>query len=176
MVNKNLRIISFNVGSLVDRSRVAELQYFLEKYKVDIALIQETHLSSEISMYIQNFVVHRYDDGQGVAIMIRSSLHHDLVCSPDLSIPSIFVKLKFFQNLVIKENLVGCVYFPSNLPVLECSRILDNIDNFSSRFYGSIFGGDLNAKNISWGDLTNNLNGNSLLNWLHNSQFSSTRL
>ncbi|GBP93969.1 Nucleic-acid-binding protein from transposon X-element [Eumeta japonica] len=55
----------------------------------------------------------------------------------------------------------------------ECAFVSDG---FSGEYSGLVLGGDLNAKNVLWGDAVNNFNGEVLSSWLQNEAFSVTRI
>ena len=59
-----------------------------------------------------------------------------------------------------------------HLPKEKKKTVLD----FSQNYNGLVLGGDLNAKNIVWGESLNNFNGEVLSHWLQNESLSVIRI
>ena len=77
-----LRVVVWNAQSV--KSKAIPLGDFLHQHKIDIALIVETFLKPDLSLYIENYTIHRLDRpaetrGGGVAIAVRKPIQHKLL-------------------------------------------------------------------------------------------------
>lgn len=170
------RICTFNVRSLVERSRRIDLSNLINCNNIDFAFIQETHLKSNHKVYLDNYNFIRDFTTQGVGIAIRKKYSFSKIIIPGISFPNIFIEIHISINNQIKKILIGSIYIPCNLNPSQFENGLTNIANFSRTFDALIIGGDFNSKNISWGDNFNNLNGNTFSNWLNIYSHSFVRL
>lgn len=166
MVHRHLHFITFNVRSLIDRSRQNELRNILVHNQIDIAFIQECHLRQN-----QKVLIHGYEflyDGSsiGVAILIKKTIQYKRIVLDGLGFYSIFIQIDSKLNDTHKQFLLGSLYFPCNYSSSSLVRGLNKMLNTAVNFDGFIFGGDLNAKNRTWGDAIDNCNGKILLTWL----------
>jgi hypothetical protein len=76
---KALRLVCWNADGA--RGRKQELDYFLGHHGIDISLLAETHLRSEV-FRLANNVCHRNDrltEGDGTAILVRRGIFHHAV-------------------------------------------------------------------------------------------------
>lgn len=55
MVHKSLKIMTFNVRSLIDKSRQIDIFKTLSKNNIDIGFIQETHLRQNRKIFINGY-------------------------------------------------------------------------------------------------------------------------
>lgn len=110
-----LKILQYNISSLVAHSRRIELLKILQENNCSFAFIQETHLASRHRVYLDNFNILRNDSKQGVALLIKKNIKYELVdCCPSV-FPSIFISFSCNMNNIFKKILIGSVYFPSNV-------------------------------------------------------------
>ncbi|GFW76903.1 putative RNA-directed DNA polymerase from transposon X-element [Trichonephila clavipes] len=86
-----LRIASWNANGV--KSRQMELVNFINKHSLDLILIHKTHLRPGVNFKIPNFTTNRNDRSQpntqaygGTAILIKSSLNHHLIPTPQLRV------------------------------------------------------------------------------------------
>ena len=68
MMTRYLRMMTLNVGSLIDHGRRIDLLNILNKNKIDLSFLQETHLKNNHIMNLNNYNVLRNDSNQGVAL------------------------------------------------------------------------------------------------------------
>lgn len=176
MVRKIFNLVTFNVRSLVDRSRRIELDSLLKRFKVDIAFVQELHLRNDKSVRLDNFSVITDKSSLGVGIVFRSSLSFVEIKIPGVNFPNIFVRISVTIDGEDRNIILGSIYFPSNFNRQEMTNGLSKILDFSGNFDGLILGGDLNAKNVTWGDVDDNYNGVVLADWVRNESLSVTRV
>lgn len=77
--SKKLKMISINVNSLVANQRRFNLKHFINKHKIDIALINETKLKNVRKVNFENYSIFRDDRiegrGGGTAIVIKKIFH-----------------------------------------------------------------------------------------------------
>lgn len=176
MVRNFLNLMTFNVGSLVHIGRRIELNRLLDQFNVEIAFLQETHLTAGANVNFDKHIFLRDDSQLGVGICIRKSISFSRAHVPNLSFPNLFIEISVSINGSLRKILCGSVYFNCNSNRQNIAVGLSSILNFSNRYDGFILGGDLNAKHISWGDATNNFNGEVLSTWLQNESISATRI
>lgn len=65
-----INIMTMNTTSLKAREKRQEADQFVKDEKVDVILIQETHLNEKHTLKFANMQVYRNDDGVGTAIGI----------------------------------------------------------------------------------------------------------
>ena len=80
-VKKHLRCCAVNVNSICNVKRRYDLQSFLNRNNIDIALISETKLNHRHKVSIQNYDAIRNDRqsaqrGGGTAIIIRNDIRY----------------------------------------------------------------------------------------------------
>ena len=157
---ENLNIINWNARSL--KANIMEFNNFLEKYKIDIAAVTETHLNSNIKIYIPNYKVIRKDrndrKGGGVALIIKNNIKFEYVLDLELKvIESVGIKIRS-QNGKIT---IFSIYMPKNCTIknglaLKFKNDLKKMTSISGKF---LIIGDLNAKHDLWNNKVINMNG-----------------
>lgn len=157
-----LHIVSLNVDSLVHFGRRNLFKQFLFDYKIDVCLAQETKLDHLINFKFAGYNIIRQDDIRGrcgTAIFVRSSI--------PIRKPTFYNDL--FQSTSIEIGInntwygISSCYFPPGRTVN-----ISHFKKFFSKHNGSLLGGDFNGHNVSFGDLSNNLYGNYLLDSVNN--------
>ena len=176
MVRNFLKLATFNVGSLVNVARKVELNRILIDSYTEIAFLQELHLAGNKNVYLDNFITLRDKSNLGVAIAVRDYISFSHVTISNISFPNLFIIINASINGIIKRILCGSIYIPSNCCRQLIRTSLSLILHFSQNYDGLILGGDLNAKHFSWGDVSNNFNGDVLFNWLSEESVSVTRI
>lgn len=148
-----LVVSSLNVDSLVSFNRRVELSKFLTLNRIDIGLLQETKLDSTIKFKIDGYNIIRNDfiKGQhGTAIVVKNSYN---------------IRDPYFYNDIVTANSISVqtdgiwrvftsAYIPPGL-----SLSLPGLINFFTLHRGSFIGGDLNARNRIYGDVSENIYG-----------------
>lgn len=176
MIHRSINVLTFNVRSLFDLSRQIDLRNTLINNKIDIGLIQECHLRRRRNLKIDgyNFV---YDGSPlGVAILIKNNIEYNRIVFTDIGLNSTFVQINTSFNNTQKRILVGSIYIPCSYAVQRLQSDLDRLLDLLARFDGFIVGGDLNARSLSWGDSSENLNGKTLQAWLLDHALDVVRL
>ncbi|KAI8122725.1 RNA-directed DNA polymerase from mobile element jockey [Lucilia cuprina] len=112
----------------------------------------------------------------GVAILLKNNISFEKVFIDINQFQTNFIQIKINKNSRLETILIGSVYIPTNLSRESLSGGLNVILETASRFDGLILGGDFNAKNTSWGDHSENMNGKTLYNWLQDHTLEVTRL
>uniref|UniRef100_A0A1I8Q7G5 Endonuclease/exonuclease/phosphatase domain-containing protein n=1 Tax=Stomoxys calcitrans TaxID=35570 RepID=A0A1I8Q7G5_STOCA len=176
MIHRSLNLLTFNVRSLVDRSRQIELRNILMNNKIDIGLVQECHLRR-----IRNVKINEYNfiyDGSplGVAILVKSNIEYNRIVVSDVGMHSAFIQIDSLSNNTQKKIIIGSIYIPCNYAAQRLQADLDRLLDLLSRYDGFILGGDLNSKILSWGDSTENSNGKVLQAWLLDHALDVVRL
>jgi hypothetical protein len=155
----NTRILFWNCQGLAPKR--LELLNFIHDKKIDILLLNETHLTSTRKFKIANF--HTYATnrpqvgnrcpGGGTAVLIHRRFIHHQVQIPTTSIENTTVHLQ----LGLREVRLSAVYKSPQTPLntADIHTLLDSDMN-------TIIAGDLNAKNTIWNSSRTNAAGNLL--------------
>lgn len=176
MGHRSLNFLSFNVRSLIDRSRQIELHRSLTSNNIDIGFIQETHLRGNKKIYLNEYDFINSNASVGVAIAIGRKTKFKHLRIEDLGFNAVFAEIELKTNNILKKFLVGSIYIPTNFSSSGLSNGLDKILHRARTFDGFVLGGDLNAKNPMWGDGVENLNGKALNKWLQDNSIDVVRL
>lgn len=153
-----LKLMLWNANGLMRHQR--ELEVILNKEKVDVCLISETHFTRESFIKFKNYefyhTIHPQNTARGgSAIIIRKSLKHfeeDKLSSEEFQTTTVRLTTNS-QNILITS-----LYSPPRHKIkLEEYKSL--LKRHTSKF---IMGGDFNAKNTFWGSRLNTPKGNEL--------------
>jgi hypothetical protein len=146
----NLKVLSWNCRSL--QSKLDELKEFLRNNFHHVILLQETWLSSKISIHFPHYIAVRKDRGSsssrcphgGVLILVHESLSFRSTTHTNLeNSEANFIRLLLDD----REIVVGSFYCsPKTAPDL---RIVD-YKKLLSRNGPFVIAGDFNAKDTSW--------------------------
>lgn len=106
-----LKIINWNATSILHKKE--EIEEFLERNKIDIALVTETWLKPEVKFKLKKYHVYRRDrisHGGGVAILIKKGIPHEPT-KPEIlqDLEIVVYKIKTNPPLYI-----GAAYNPPN--------------------------------------------------------------
>lgn len=163
MSYNNPKIVIWNARGI--RHKQIEFFDFLQRNKIDIALITETWLTSDIRFSHVNYACYRQDResviGGGVAILINKNIKHSIAHMPKLDvIEALCVEINVENSLKFK---ICSAYFPGRRSTSE-RKILFRRDILKLFRQNSDFliGGDLNCRHQSWGCLRANCWGNIL--------------
>ena len=155
----NLKILFWNCQGVL-RKRL-ELIHFVHHHKIDILLLNETHLSDKTNFKIPNF--HGYFSNRpsvagrraagGTAIFVHRNISHlpQIISTPNLENTTIHIKTSHSELRLV------AVYKRPNVP-LQTSD-LDSLLNTPAH---TIIAGDLNSKHTSWFSQNPNSSGNCL--------------
>ena len=156
MTSKTCKILNWNADGL--NKTVGELIWFLNQYKIDIAIITETKLVPNNKIKVRNYNIIRKDrnnNGGGVAILIKQNINFVELNSVNCVIENIPIKL---ANGVI---IVGC-YAPPNVRLSNAT--LDTLLGQGNR---TLLIGDFNCRHTTWNNFTSNRNGRLLYNYIN---------
>lgn len=161
--NKPLVVSTWNCQGVKEKR--IELEYFLNKHKIDIMLLNETYLKHHITFNISNYFMYRndreYQRGGGVAILIKKNISHALL--PDLNLKTI-ESLGIIVNISNGEQVkIYSCYCPNS------SDIRNDIIKISNSGGAYFAGGDFNCSHNNWHCMRNNKGGNALNNIMQNS-------
>lgn len=149
------------------RHKKDELFDFMLQNNIDICLLSETLLSSNLSIRNNDFYCYRNDRensrGGGVAILVKKSIRHKLVPIVDtVLIENIGIKLETSDGPVF---IYSC-YFPGGAAgrdgVKKNNFTADILKLTRSTNENLILGGDFNSRHRSWGCSRANCWGNIL--------------
>jgi len=159
----NTKILFWNCQG-VSRRR-PELQNFVLEHKIDILLLNETHLTNSIKLNLPNFYSYYTNKSQtkghppsgGTAILINRRIIHHPVKIKTSSMTNTSVHI----HLGNEELRLVAVYKNPNtsLQTTDLDALLDTS-------HKTIIAGDLNAKHLSWNSRINNSSGNKLSRYL----------
>lgn len=169
-------MITFNVRSLIEVNRKLDLFNILKYNGIDVAFIQETHLRKNQNLNLEGYCFFKDSSPQGVGIMIRSIYDCSRVVIPGIVFPYLLLNVKILVNNIPKNFLFGSIYLPCNFNQSQIYNGLSILASLHQSYDGVFFGGDFNAKNIVWGDSSNNSNGVVFFNWLQHYSLDFVRI
>lgn len=159
------KILHWNANGLTQHSD--ELKDLLDRQKVDVALISETHLSQKKKLKIPGMSIYRRDRTQntkaagGTAIIIRNNVVHSQIELENLNHLEANAVLIELENHT-KINIVAMYKKPkANLEEGDLKAML-NLK------YPTLAAGDINSKHTDWGCKSINQNGRRLKTYLEN--------
>lgn len=110
---KDLKIFHWNANSISNFSKLKQLEYVLEKEKVNIASLNDTLFNENSKPYLHNYLIYRNDRqdsrGGGFALLIRRSIKHKQL--PHYNTKSIEnISIEIYVNN--KTLVISSVYSP----------------------------------------------------------------
>lgn len=163
MTSSNLcqcSLLHWNCNGISNYSSLKQLELLLERYKIQIASLNETFFSAKQNPFFQNYALYRNDRtdsrGGGVALLIHRTLKHRLL---PITKTSLIENLSAEVLINNRRITVTTAYSPRYAPTFQNDIIALTPDN--KEF---ILMGDFNAKHCSWNCLRNNSAGNVLNN------------
>jgi len=142
------------------RGRNLELEHFISQNGVDICLLSETFLKSDLALRLDNYVCHRTNRptaGDGTAILVRRGIVHHSVPVPGLThLEASAVQVTLAGRLV----KILAAYLSPSRPLIGA--------NLTACFVGGLpvlLAGDLNAKHVDWNSLLNTRRGKLLCDY-----------
>lgn len=153
MNNTSLKIAFWNANGV--RTKQTELLHFLQDQKVDVLLLNETHLKPCYSLSLQNYNTYRTDrlttPGGGTAVLVKKHLQsYEL---PDKSTPDLETTRVVLKTGRTRLALIAAYLSPAK--TLNKTDLLTTLDTNLP----TILAGDLNAKHTNWNSKTNNTKG-----------------
>nr|CAD7400860.1 unnamed protein product [Timema poppensis] len=159
-----LRIFVWNANGILQQAN--ELEYLLNTYAIDIALINETHLNPTKNVYFYSYETYRSDrvnkTGGWTAVFIKRDLPHYQHNFKDLiTIEATAVK----ANTRRRSILFAAIY---KLPQVTLqTQDLDELTQTGK----IVFAGDLNCKYTNWNSRTTTANGRTLNEHANNNDY-----
>lgn len=119
-----IHIISLNAQGLRNKLKRGRLQQWLIQQKADIALIQETHFSADLSNYIKDEfkeweIIHSYgsNTSKGCSVFISNTLLYTLIKTlSDTEGRYLLVNIELYNNIYSILN----IYAPNDKKVTKC--------------------------------------------------------
>lgn len=158
----SIKIVSLNADSIVNFNRRNELFSLILAERVDICLVQETKLDSNIKFKLDGYNILRNDvvrGRSGTAIIVRNSFTIRNHTVYNTVFHSNSVEILFMG----KWNKISSVYFPPGV-----TSNANDFDTFFANFSDSFMGGDFNGRHALYGDVSNNFYGCQLNRVVHN--------
>ena len=159
---KTLAILYWNANGGI-KGKTPELLHLLQTYKIQVALINETHLHPNIKWAVPGYTVIRTDrpnstplcHGGGTAVLLKIGIqHHQVPMELTEKLEATAVQLMTSG----KPLRVIALYHPprGNLHTLDLSALFPDSTP-------TIAAGDINAKHPSWNSTVSNQRGDRLL-------------
>ena len=162
-----LKVLQWNIRSLI--KNLPELQKTIDEQKPHILCLSETLLKPHFqNIRFKNYDILRKDrqtgNGGGIAILVRKELNYKKIPltnyrNGNMECLAITVNLK---NIPI--DILACYSPPGQLNEIELEHYCNNLQN------KTIICGDLNARHSEWDTKGSNTAGNTLHNFLTNSE------
>ena len=141
----NLMIAHWNVRGV--RSKLAEIEKVSERY--DILLLQETLLNEHHAYELEDFCIHRCNDGRGTLIAVRRrlGLTWNVIDCSELESPNYLI-----QGICVGDSRLSQPVNVFNLYASDCSRTEDwsFLEKIVQLPGESIISGDFNARSPTW--------------------------
>lgn len=165
MNNQTIKILIWNSRGI--RNKLYEFFDTLIRESIDIALVNETWLKSDVVMNHPEYFCYRCDresgKGGGVATVVRKNISHKLLPRIDTSlIENIGVKIELNNNSSL--SVFSC-YFPGGAagPTdIRKNQFRSDLKKLSKIQGDYILGGDFNCRSQEWGCRRANCWGNIL--------------
>lgn len=165
--NNNLRVLYWNADGV--RSKQHELSdLVVSELNIDVVGLCETRLTDRHIFNIPGFTCYRRDKrengtGQGVAILVKSDLVHNLAPVPaTLNLEVIGASIKLDNSNLI----IFSIYQSPNMPLLT-----SDLDLLLATGNRVIIMGDFNAKHPYWSEGCPNLHGKRLFEHMLNNEY-----
>lgn len=133
---------------------------------VHVACIQETYLSSNVRVHIDNFNIYRNDrltHGGGVAIAVRKNLSHRLLPIATTNIiENISVEIQLGQKMIT----ITSAYNPQ-----PSTHFANDFNILTNQCNEALLFGDYNAKHTAWNCVTCDATGKTLHDLIDGSEF-----
>lgn len=152
-----IKIAHLNIQSISDK--LVLLNEFIVNNEIDIICLNETFLTKNISIQIDNYSILRKDRlgrGGGVAIVIHNSLKYKIV---DFDANCEYIAVKFESNSILNNFLLVSYYNPPNIKLN--SYFLNAIFKANQKV---LLLGDLNAHHQLWNGKRNDAAGKIIYN------------
>lgn len=163
-MDNKINIVNWNGRSILNKS--SELFEFLLNRNIHIAVITETWLKKNNSLYHASFSCIRNDRqsdserGGGVAIIIRKGIQFNVVDAPNLQV----IETVGIQISSSAGNIdIVAAYFPGSSQTATLNKFKRDLRMLTNKTNPYFVIGDLNARNRYWNCLKNNKAGNILL-------------
>ena len=158
--SNSIKIIHYNCDGITTFSHLVQFENLLEREKIHIASLSETHLNENHKTYFKNYLIYRNvrqnSRGEGVALVIRRSVQHKLL-------PLLNTRRVENLSIEIMLNNRPVIIFISYSSKYVTSFAYDfiKLTSFNKDF---IILGNFKAKHSSWYCNNNNSAGNVLYN------------
>lgn len=167
MNRHDLHVLHWNANGI--KNKQTEFQHFMQKHKIDIALINETHLKPNVTINIPNYYTYKTDrettKGGGTAVLIKTQIKHTQVHTHK--------KLKHLETTGIQithnnaKIKLNAVYNSPSHVLLET-----DLDILLHNPIPTLAAGDLNAKHGDWGSRNTNTDGKTLQRYCENRHYT----
>lgn len=158
--------MTYNTTSVVRRERRKIVDDIIKKEKVDIALLQETHLKERHGLFFSQMTIYRSHEGVGTAIGIKDKIQSARVYIKGVN------KINYTAITTRRKSkrvLILSLYIPHNVIPEIIKEELKLLRDESQEYDETIIGGDLNARHTDWNEANDKvkcIRGKALKAWL----------
>lgn len=156
-IAKDLTAAIWNANGL--RHKKLEIERFIQAHKIDVLMVNETHLRGGERFNLRNMLGYRDDSVNrqrgGTAIFIRRSLIHHRLETPPLN--------NIEATAVTAPTAAGTITFVASYLHPHTEMLQQDVEALTTLNERTLIGGDLNSKHQTWNSRVNNRNGNRLL-------------
>lgn len=169
--NNSLKILIWNAHSI--NNKLDETFIYLVNHNIDIALITESWLKSDKSLFHQNYKAYNLNrqtnSKGGVIILVKRNIKHSLLPSFNLQIiEALGIDITTYQG----NFRVIVAYFNGGTTNTVLNKFKSDIQILTAFRTKYIIGGDLNAKHPHWNNFKNNRAGTVLYNEMLSNNFT----
>lgn len=166
----SFNILSWNAQSVANESKRTELRLLLNEYDVQVACIQETFLTADMKIYIQDYVIYRNDrstHGGGVAILVKNNIRHRLL---KLHVTSVIESISVEISTGTKKFIITSAYNPH----YSASSFVKDLEEITNQLSDTVILGDFNAKHSAWNCDNCDAAGKALHTFINSSLYTLT--
>ena len=143
-LRRDLSLVAWNANNI--GSKHSDLLEFLARFKPDVLLLGETHLTPANRFRLPNYVVYRDDrvgrQGGGTAIAVRTSIGHHRVVLPQ--------RTNLEATAIEVHGALGGVLVVSAYKPPRAELFAGDLDVIFDSHLRVILAGDLNCKHRVW--------------------------
>lgn len=166
----SISVLLWNINGILNR--LQELEFALHERRIDVALITETHLTSQSFLRLNGYSVYRADNPTdrphgGALVLVKSSLaQYPTATEPPTNYLQGASAAIVFQNFDI---VMAAVYCPPAFRITD-GQFKQFFEQLGPRF---LVGGDFNAKHPLWRSRLTTPRGRNLYRVINENRYSA---
>ena len=163
-----LKVVCWNAHSL--RNKYTELSILIDRLSIDILLISESWLTSDMKFEIPGFTSYRSDRPRGgVAIFIRSSIPHFGFTKTNFDYAESCTISIYVDNVAVKLSSIYCS------PSASRAQSKAFFHKVLSQSGPHVTAGDFNCKHLAWNNCSCDRKGSDLFNLLNSFNYTISK-